>query len=420
MNKNTKDKIAFVVVRYGKDINGGAELHCRMLAERLVDKYNVEVLTTCIKKYNQRINYYEEGVETINEVTVRRFNSSLYNNIRHRYHNRSKRWIKLRMRLFNTPLFKILARWSLFWDVAKNDEIRSTRGSIFYSENLFNYIQEHKDEYKAIICITLIHPTSYYTTLYAGEKTIIIPTLHQEKDSFMYMSHFYMTHVAYIAFNMQAEEKLGERIYGSSIAPHGIVGVSFEKSPEAPWNEVKQKYAIPDHYMLYMGRVDPSKMPRYFFNYFASYKKRHPKSDLKLVVAGRLYMEPVSHPDITYTGFVSDEEKTSLIVHSEMVVNPSLFESLSLILLEALSEKKPIIVNARCNIMAEHAAKSHGAVVLFDKEDEFIDKIHTLHISPKIRENLGESGKAYVDHDYDWNVIIKRLTDAIEYVKSLS
>ena len=39
-----KDKIAFVVVRYGADINGGAEYHCRMLAERLVDDYDVEVL----------------------------------------------------------------------------------------------------------------------------------------------------------------------------------------------------------------------------------------------------------------------------------------------------------------------------------------------------------------------------------------
>ena len=45
----TKEKIAFIVVRYGKDINGGAEYHCRMLAERLVNDYDVEVLTTCVK-----------------------------------------------------------------------------------------------------------------------------------------------------------------------------------------------------------------------------------------------------------------------------------------------------------------------------------------------------------------------------------
>lgn len=33
--QENKEKVAFVVVRYGKDINGGAEYHCQMLAERL-------------------------------------------------------------------------------------------------------------------------------------------------------------------------------------------------------------------------------------------------------------------------------------------------------------------------------------------------------------------------------------------------
>ena len=37
-----KEKVAFVVVRYGKNINGGAEYHCQMLAERLVSDYDVE------------------------------------------------------------------------------------------------------------------------------------------------------------------------------------------------------------------------------------------------------------------------------------------------------------------------------------------------------------------------------------------
>lgn len=47
----SKENIAFVVVRYGLNINGGAEYHCRMLAERLTNDYNVEVLTTCVDNY---------------------------------------------------------------------------------------------------------------------------------------------------------------------------------------------------------------------------------------------------------------------------------------------------------------------------------------------------------------------------------
>ena len=71
----TKEKIAFIVVRYGKDINGGAEYHCRMLAERLVNDYDVEVLTTCVKNYVTGDNEYPEGEEILNGVLVRRFYS---------------------------------------------------------------------------------------------------------------------------------------------------------------------------------------------------------------------------------------------------------------------------------------------------------------------------------------------------------
>ena len=45
-----KEKVAITVTRYGKDINGGAELHCRMLAERLAPDYDVEILTTCMSR----------------------------------------------------------------------------------------------------------------------------------------------------------------------------------------------------------------------------------------------------------------------------------------------------------------------------------------------------------------------------------
>ena len=39
-------KVAFVVQRYGLEINGGAELHCRWVAEHMNKHWDVEVLTT--------------------------------------------------------------------------------------------------------------------------------------------------------------------------------------------------------------------------------------------------------------------------------------------------------------------------------------------------------------------------------------
>src|SRR5918993_2120577 len=66
-------KLAIVVQRYGADINGGAELHARYIAERLSRHASVEVLTTCARDYVTWKNELPAGVEQVNGVTVRRF-----------------------------------------------------------------------------------------------------------------------------------------------------------------------------------------------------------------------------------------------------------------------------------------------------------------------------------------------------------
>ena len=44
-------RLCFVIQRYGAEVAGGAELHCRWLAARLARQHQVRVLTTCARDY---------------------------------------------------------------------------------------------------------------------------------------------------------------------------------------------------------------------------------------------------------------------------------------------------------------------------------------------------------------------------------
>ena len=69
-------KIGFVIPWYYKDIRGGAEQELRGLVQHLhAAGVEVEVITTCVKEFasDWTENYFKEGTEQIDGITVRRF-----------------------------------------------------------------------------------------------------------------------------------------------------------------------------------------------------------------------------------------------------------------------------------------------------------------------------------------------------------
>ena len=71
----TRRRVAFVVQRYGLEITGGSEAHCREVAERMSHRYEVEVLTTCAVDHLNWKNTLPEGLTQVNGIAVRRFPS---------------------------------------------------------------------------------------------------------------------------------------------------------------------------------------------------------------------------------------------------------------------------------------------------------------------------------------------------------
>ena len=414
----SKEKVAFVVVRYGLDVNGGAEYHCRMLAERLTNDYDVEVLTTCVQDYINGGNAVATKKEVINGVLVRRFEAAPIDNVSGKIYERKAKPIRrFRMFLYKIRCLKIVSNFLPIWTCLTVEEEEAIKRSVFYSQELNDFIKANKDVYKAFVAFTIDYAPFYYTALNAGDKAIAIPTLHYTKDSFRALLTKAMAKFAYVGFNTKAELNLGEQLFGKAMKSYGIISVGIEEPQVASWEATKSKYCLPENYLLYIGRVDPGKVGN-VFKYFAAYKKKYPQSTLKLVLVGKLYFEkePYLHPDVIYTGFVSDEEKMAILQHATITINPSRYESLSLILLEALSQGKLMLVNGRCKVLKEHCKQSGYAVDYYMNKRQFVSKLHQMVSLEDLNKQRAERGKRYVIENYNWDLIMERLKHAIRSI----
>src|SRR5688572_11369211 len=66
-------RLLYVVQRYGHEVAGGAELHCRQFATHLAGRgHEVHALTSCAVSYVDWANEYAPGIEDVDGVTVHR------------------------------------------------------------------------------------------------------------------------------------------------------------------------------------------------------------------------------------------------------------------------------------------------------------------------------------------------------------
>lgn len=386
-------KIAFVVHRYGLDINGGAEYHCRVLAEHMAMRYEVDVLTSCARNYLPWDNYYQEGIEIINQVNVRRF---------------------LVEKIKNDNYFEKLSKEIEKGNKDVEEEWIAQLGP--YCPAFIPFLMENADQYEAVIFFTF----AYYFTVKGMElhlkNGILLPTAHDDASIRLPIYREVFQAPTAFLYNSVEEKEFIIRNFQTEAKPSRLTCVGID-IPE------RKKYALPDsvkaykdNYIVYAGRVSNGKNFGELNRDFIEYKRRNP-SQLKLVVIGKIddRMTLTYSEDIIYAGFVTEEEKTAVIQNAKLLVMPSLYESLSLVILESMAAGRPVLVNGRCAVLRGQCIRSNAGLYYTDFF-EFEAGLNYMFSHQEAYRQMIKNGYEFVSKNYNWSNVIAAISSLIEEI----
>lgn len=388
-----KPKVCFVVQRYGLEVNGGAELHCRQLAEHLLPFCNVSVLTTKAIDYMTWKDEYPNDTDFINGVKILRFGVDKPRDI-HRFNIVNQKFYDSK---HMTPY--------------EEQNWMNEQGP--FVPGLICYLKQHKDDYDVFIFFTYLYYQTVMGVQEVKNKAIVIPTAHDEP--FLRMKIFERVFKAPKAFffNTDEERRLIHKKYYNHYVRDDLGGVGVEVPENVDGQLFKEKYGL-DNYIVYVGRIDEGKNCKQLFDDFASYKKRFP-TDLKLVLMGKEIIEVPKHEDFVSLGFVSDEDKFNGIAGAQLLVLPSRYESLSMVVLEAFSLDVPVLVNGECEVLKAHCIKGNAGLY-YEGTEEFIGMLNYMLNHKDMLKQMGTNGHKYVDAYYRWDSIVANLLRLIHYV----
>jgi glycosyltransferase involved in cell wall biosynthesis len=429
-------RIAFIVQRYGAEILGGSEYHCRLIAERVAARHDVEVLTTCARDYITWKNEYPEGVDRIKGVTVRRFANAATRDI---------------------TAFNAYSDWIFNHPHSDADEQKWLEMQGPWCPSLLDYLKKHHHQYDALVFFTYLYAPTVLGLQVAPARSILVPTAHDEPAIKLgiYARMFALPFA--VAYNTEVEKDFLTTSFRMAPATEETVGCGVDLLQEGPDAAVadepsaqerragtaeplvdeeevaistgpeplaehlrargaqfRRRHRLHADFLLYGGRIDPGKGCEELLEYFTSYKEHGGEASLALM--GVKLMQLPEVPWVRFAGLLSERERLDALEAATIVVVPSPFESLSLLALEAMAVGTPVLCNGHSDVLVAHC-KGSNAGLWYDNREEFVEAAKLLLGDARLRRTMGRNGKDYVRRNYRWDVIMSKYDRLIAAVR---
>lgn len=182
------------------------------------------------------------------------------------------------------------------------------------------------------------------------------------------------------------------------------LGLSTRHSPvqvnEALAQTLRKRYGLPEQFLLYVGTIEPRKNLERLIEAYGMARERLGKSTVGLVLAGgkgwlddsiyRKVQELSLLDDITFTGYVSEEDLPILYNMATGFVYPSLYEGFGLPPLEAMACGVPVITSNVSSL--PEVVGDAGIMVDPYNVEELGDAIVRVVSSTELRQSLSDKG----------------------------
>jgi glycosyltransferase involved in cell wall biosynthesis len=381
------DAITFVTPRYGADVLGGAEGGARELATRLAaEGCDVSVISSCASSLLTWADVYPAGESVDDGVRVTRCSVD---------HPRAPD--------FDSLSDRILPAASSATRAEMNDWIDQQGPT---SSTLIDAVRA-VDTGVMIFYPYLYHPTVQGIPV-SRVPSILYPAAHRELPFNLPVFDEVFGGVDGFAFHSQAEQQLVHERFPSTVSTaQALVGLPVELTSRPDPEAARQALGLGDEpFVLCLGRVDRGKGTHDLVERFARFRSARGKG--RLVLAGPISEAPPTADGVLCLGPIPNEHKHGLMAAADVVINPSFYESFSIVVLEAWLSHTPVLVNGWSPPLVEHCRNSGGGIFYTGTAD-FDIALGRLLDEPDTRQALAAAGHAYVSQRFSWPAVRTRL-----------
>jgi glycosyltransferase involved in cell wall biosynthesis len=435
-------KFAFITPRYGAEIVSGAEHGCRLLAEQVCQRHDVDVLTTCATDPHTWKNDLSEGSDRIRGVVVRRFAVS---------------------QPFEREAFERLEERLVSGPRSRAETLDWVRRLGPWSPGLLDYVKRQHRTYDALVFFSMWHPTAVHGLQVAPERSVLFPYLCLQPALRFALWADVLSAPRAIGYFSGSERRLARSYVRVTPGYEEIVGIGIDPLPQQMYPRHQQdpadtftaegeepphdhtestdyltgrgvpfrrRHRLYGRFAVYDGRVEPDNGCEEMLEYFDTYasgagsEQPSPRYDgassdsapLALVLTGVKMMNVPEEPWVRLAGVLPDRERMIAYQGAEISIAPNADDLLSQPLLESLAVGTPVLATARNEAAVEHCRRANAGLY-YANRDEFVETMRALTTNTRLRQRLGENGRSYIRQHYRWDAVLGRFERLISRVR---